>query len=318
MQIQLTEDPFSGQLFVFRGRTGDRVKILWWSGDGMMSSKGMTNRCPAVLAPWRISSACYALCQSQLGAPMSARLVGRAHRDIRKQSSVLLLPSIVVKIFTYSISAVRRSVSHQISGPSRVNLIDTPCLNLWRRRNRKMLIPKHEELDTAATTPNFGASLVQRYSGAVRKYFNRRLNRIHDIEDLAQEVYLRLLRIDASTTVRKPLQFVYGMARHVLLDHRAATNQKEDFLREVGDSLDCAECASEMLVDRPEDQAIVEQQLNEIVRGLPPIHAAILLLHERDGRSYEEVASHLRISVHTVKKYITEARARVRMMSLDY
>jgi transposase len=34
VQIQLTEDPFSGHLFVFRGRAGDRVKILWWSGDG--------------------------------------------------------------------------------------------------------------------------------------------------------------------------------------------------------------------------------------------------------------------------------------------
>jgi len=35
IQNQLAEDPFSGQLFVFRGRAGDRVKILWWSGDGM-------------------------------------------------------------------------------------------------------------------------------------------------------------------------------------------------------------------------------------------------------------------------------------------
>src|ERR1700686_5465180 len=35
VQTQLAEDPFSGQLFVFRGRAGDRVKILWWSGDGL-------------------------------------------------------------------------------------------------------------------------------------------------------------------------------------------------------------------------------------------------------------------------------------------
>lgn len=35
VQMQLAEDPFSGQLFVFRGRAGDRVKILWWSGDGL-------------------------------------------------------------------------------------------------------------------------------------------------------------------------------------------------------------------------------------------------------------------------------------------
>jgi transposase len=35
VQLQLLEDPFSGQLFVFRGRRGDRVKLIWWDGDGL-------------------------------------------------------------------------------------------------------------------------------------------------------------------------------------------------------------------------------------------------------------------------------------------
>ena len=35
VQTQLSRDPFSGQLFVFRGRRGDQIKLLWWSGDGM-------------------------------------------------------------------------------------------------------------------------------------------------------------------------------------------------------------------------------------------------------------------------------------------
>lgn len=35
VQTQLTEDPFSGHVFVFRGRRGDRVKLLWCSGDGL-------------------------------------------------------------------------------------------------------------------------------------------------------------------------------------------------------------------------------------------------------------------------------------------
>ena len=35
VQTQLQENPFSGQLFVFRGRRGDRIKVLWWDGDGM-------------------------------------------------------------------------------------------------------------------------------------------------------------------------------------------------------------------------------------------------------------------------------------------
>jgi len=31
----LAENPFSGHVFIFRGRRGDLVKVLWWSGDGL-------------------------------------------------------------------------------------------------------------------------------------------------------------------------------------------------------------------------------------------------------------------------------------------
>jgi transposase len=31
----LAEDPYAGHLFVFRGRRGDRIKVLWWDGDGL-------------------------------------------------------------------------------------------------------------------------------------------------------------------------------------------------------------------------------------------------------------------------------------------
>jgi transposase len=35
VQTVVRKDPFSGHLFVFRGRRGDRVKVLWWEGDGL-------------------------------------------------------------------------------------------------------------------------------------------------------------------------------------------------------------------------------------------------------------------------------------------
>lgn len=35
VQSALTENPFSGHVFIFRGKRGDLVKLLWWSGDGM-------------------------------------------------------------------------------------------------------------------------------------------------------------------------------------------------------------------------------------------------------------------------------------------
>ena len=30
----LEQDPYSGHLFVFRGRRGDLVKLIWWDGQG--------------------------------------------------------------------------------------------------------------------------------------------------------------------------------------------------------------------------------------------------------------------------------------------
>jgi transposase len=35
VQATLQRDPFSGHVFVFRGRRGDLIKVLWWSGDGL-------------------------------------------------------------------------------------------------------------------------------------------------------------------------------------------------------------------------------------------------------------------------------------------
>ena len=35
VQTQLKDNAFSGHVFVFRGRKGDRVKLLWWDGQGL-------------------------------------------------------------------------------------------------------------------------------------------------------------------------------------------------------------------------------------------------------------------------------------------
>ena len=34
-QTVLHKNPVSGHVFVFRGRLGDRVKVLWWDGQGL-------------------------------------------------------------------------------------------------------------------------------------------------------------------------------------------------------------------------------------------------------------------------------------------
>src|SRR5438128_36134 len=35
IETNLEQKPFSGQVFVFRGRRGDLIKVLWYDGDGL-------------------------------------------------------------------------------------------------------------------------------------------------------------------------------------------------------------------------------------------------------------------------------------------
>ena len=35
VQSKLEQSPMSGQVFVFRGRRGDLIKLLWFDGDGL-------------------------------------------------------------------------------------------------------------------------------------------------------------------------------------------------------------------------------------------------------------------------------------------
>jgi len=35
VQTALEEAPYSGLVLVFRGRRGDLIKLLWWTGDGL-------------------------------------------------------------------------------------------------------------------------------------------------------------------------------------------------------------------------------------------------------------------------------------------
>ena len=35
VQAALTANPYSGHVFVFRGKRGDLLKVLWWDGQGL-------------------------------------------------------------------------------------------------------------------------------------------------------------------------------------------------------------------------------------------------------------------------------------------
>lgn len=162
---------------------------------------------------------------------------------------------------------------------------------------------------------DFPRSAFRCYAQELRRYLDRRLSRVQDAEDLAQEVYLRLLRIDSAKQVENPLAFIYGIARHVLADHRSAKQRAKEAVAEMGEVSEVAlDQVSEALSDRLEENLDVQQRVARAVAQLPPMHAAVLLLRDRDGMSKSEIAAKLQLSIHTVKKYIAEAHAAVRLI----
>ena len=50
VQQRLGQDPFSGQLFVFRGRRGDLIKILAWDTQGLVLYANRVDQ----LLPWNL------------------------------------------------------------------------------------------------------------------------------------------------------------------------------------------------------------------------------------------------------------------------
>ncbi|MBW6087064.1 IS66 family insertion sequence element accessory protein TnpB [Escherichia coli] len=50
VQNVLKDDPFSGHLFIFRGRRGDQIKVLWADSDGLCLFTKRTGAGPLRLA----------------------------------------------------------------------------------------------------------------------------------------------------------------------------------------------------------------------------------------------------------------------------
>jgi RNA polymerase sigma-19 factor, ECF subfamily len=166
--------------------------------------------------------------------------------------------------------------------------------------------------------PGIARSAAERYVTELRRYLLRRLGGPQDVEDLVQEVYLKLLTINPEIRVEKPLAFIFHVAALVLANHRSGAALDREVLTYIADQEDMEkspaimERVSEALSDRLEESLIVHQQLEQALQRIPPKHAAILLMAKRDGMTYAEIAAELGLSAHSVHKYLQEALAQLR------
>jgi RNA polymerase sigma-70 factor (ECF subfamily) len=155
----------------------------------------------------------------------------------------------------------------------------------------------------------------------LHRFLAKRLHRAQtaDIQDLAQEVFMRLVRLDDAEFVRNPRAYLLGIANHVVcefLDRSRSVQKWVSFDSSAVERL--AETPSEL---QPPDEAAqrlsTQRQVRAALEQLKPMHRAVLLLRKREGYSYAEIAKRLDLSTRQVERYMDLALAQLKTVKWD-
>lgn len=140
----------------------------------------------------------------------------------------------------------------------------------------------------------------------VERFLRSKLGNPADAQDLAQEAYLRLLRVNNAHLIEDPVAYLFRIARNLI-------GELYTKLPPASESLDDLE-----LVDQHADvEALVESEqqmdrLDEVLSHLNPKCRAALILQRRDGLTVDEIAAELNLSRGMVKKHLAQGLARCR------
>ena len=139
-------------------------------------------------------------------------------------------------------------------------------------------------------------------------FIRRRIRRPADALDLTQEVYLRFLRADRAELIRNPEAYLYTVAAN-LLREQSVLDRRWDHAVDVG------ELPTETALVNfrtPEDEVDLEARMARIADSIDTLPAkcrAVLIMQYRDGLTYEQIAEHLGVTTHAVKKYVMQGLA---------
>jgi RNA polymerase sigma factor (sigma-70 family) len=150
---------------------------------------------------------------------------------------------------------------------------------------------------------------VERWNKPLQRFLGRRLPQHIDAEDLAQEVYLRLLRIKDLDSIAEPQAYLYLVARNIAAEWYARSKHGPQHHAEELDALMEAATPETLLEEDHE-----RRTFDEALSLLPTPTRAVIYLKLRDGKTHEEIASYLGISTRIVRKLLTAGYADLRRL----
>jgi RNA polymerase sigma-19 factor, ECF subfamily len=163
-----------------------------------------------------------------------------------------------------------------------------------------------------AGAPERPESIFARCSADLHRYVQKRLRRSTDVADLTQEIFERFVRGDWRARVRDPQAYLFGIASHVVADAMMA--QQRDIV--TYDSEMSERAGREMPAGESNraEQAVLRAELQQAIGQLSDAHRVALLLTKRDGLSCAEAAVRMQTTEGTVRVYVCQARARLKVL----
>lgn len=142
---------------------------------------------------------------------------------------------------------------------------------------------------------------------ALHGFLRRRVGHAWDVQDLAQETYMRMLRIDdkRAESIADPRAYLFTVASNLVKEHAMLQKRRtrDVDIAQVLPDLESPQGSAEDATERE----LRRQRVSESLDRLPPRCKAVLLMQHRDGMSYDEIAKHFGVSSHMVKKYVVRA-----------
>jgi RNA polymerase sigma factor (sigma-70 family) len=160
---------------------------------------------------------------------------------------------------------------------------------------------------TPGDDATFLADLDRRFRVQLIRYFGKRIREAYDVDDLVQEVFIRLVRQAAIESVQQIDSYVFQTAANVIRDrarrHAARHHREHDALSES--DLPTNDLSPERVLLGTEQLARAVAALEE----LPDNTRRVFMLRRYEGMRHEEIAAHLGISISGVRFHMEKAKA---------
>lgn len=176
----------------------------------------------------------------------------------------------------------------------------------------------HGDLAIGATPPSLRVdspereaqlrALALRYRDPLMRYFLRRGLPADVAEDCAQEVFVRVSRVD-QRTVDNPEAYLFTIAASVVVDRSRAARSRHEWRHEpIDEQIPGVDISPVQVLEGK--QAL--QRLALIMGELPERTRTIFLLNRLEGLTYTQLAARYGMSVKSIEKRMSKALAHLR------